>query len=152
MLQHNRRSLGAGTPETDVIAMMQPGQGLIQRRGQPRQRIPVSCGSSWNAGDPAPQPDSTQRGQRSGFALAQSDPAIPATFRPKVPRWLLVRAHPGRQRRRHGGHGEVSCPGASGPVSMPIRHAWICVMEEFSFADNSRPDRWMYCSVESVLR
>ena len=25
-------------------------------------------------------------------------------------------------------------------------------MEEFSFADKSRPDRWMYCSVESVLR
>ena len=25
-------------------------------------------------------------------------------------------------------------------------------MEEFSFADRSRPDRWMYCSVESVLR
>lgn len=35
---------------------------------------------------------------------------------------------------------------------MSTRHEWICSMPWLSFSARSRPDRWMYVIVESVLR
>lgn len=49
--------------------------------------------------------------------------------------------------QRRGGHGLPSCRAAA---SCCTRQAWIWAMPWFNFAANSRPDRWMYCSV--VLR
>src|SRR6476661_859571 len=64
-----------------------PGQGLIQRRGQPGKRMPASSRSSWDAHGPtAPQPHRTQRGQGRGLAVEQHNPAIPQTVPPWAPR------------------------------------------------------------------
>ena len=39
--QHDRRRLPTGAAEPDIVTVMQPGHGRIQRLGQPGQRTPV---------------------------------------------------------------------------------------------------------------
>jgi hypothetical protein len=127
VLQHDRRRVRAGTPETDVFPVMQSGQSLIQRSGQPGQRMPISCRSPWDThSPPALQPDRTQRGEGRGLVVEQRDPAIPATAPPRAPRRLTA-TPVNRPRRCDDIHAGASGP-APGPVSLPIRHAWICAM------------------------
>ena len=86
VLQHDRRGLPTGAAEPDVIPVMQPGHGRLQRLGQPGQRPPVQRVSPRDAHGPvAAQPLPPEREQRRGLAVEQRDPAIPAPVPPKAP-------------------------------------------------------------------
>ena len=61
------------------------------------------------------------------------------------------RRHRRRPRGRDGPQDGVHPDPAAGSVSMLMRQAWICAMPRLSLSDSSRPDRWMYRNVESVL-
>ena len=86
VLQHDRRGLPTGAAEPDVVTVMQPGHGRLQRLGQPGQRPPVQRVSPRDAHGPvAAQPLPPEREQRRGLAVEQRDPAIPAPVPPKAP-------------------------------------------------------------------
>jgi len=162
VLQDDRRRMPPGAAEPRVLAVMQGGPGSIQRLDQAGQHRPLGSGPSR---DPvravAAQSGRAERGDRGDLAIHQPRPAIPGhRLNPNDLRGDLT-VLTGRIRSRSRSHARSgvhrrpvagSLVSASSSVSISTRQAWICVIEEASFADNSRPDRWMYCSVVSVLR
>jgi hypothetical protein len=68
-----------------------------------------------------------------------------------APDHVPSRRHRRRPRGRDGPQDGVHLDPAAGSVSMLMRQAWICAMPRLSLSDSSRPDRWMYRNVESVL-
>jgi hypothetical protein len=75
--QDRARRVRARASVTDVLAVMQRGQGLIERFDQAGQRIPLWCCPLRDA-PVAPQTDRTQRGQHRCLTVEQRGAAVPA--------------------------------------------------------------------------
>jgi hypothetical protein len=77
VLQDRARRVRTRASVTDVLAVMQRGEGRVERFDQAGQRIPLWRRPSRDA-PVAPQPDWTQREQRRRLAVEQPGAAVPA--------------------------------------------------------------------------
>ena len=137
VVQHDRGGVAGEPPLKHSVGMpVQNRQRLVQRRGQPQNRLPA-----WVITIPIePQQVETEAVQRIGFVPGQ--PVAP-------PETVDVqRPCPGRccgrpdGRRTRSGHGRpVSC--SPRRVSISTRQAWIWSMPRASLSAKSRPDRWI---------
>ena len=134
-----------GAPVAHVLVVVQGCSGGIQRFDQARQGRPVLGGAPREApGAIAPQLGRAQRLERLGFLREQRRAAVELAGRqcqPPAGGVIIGGGDTGGSgaSRQQAGHAPVSALA----VSMRTRSACRSVIERFSLAARSRPDRWM---------
>jgi hypothetical protein len=147
--QHNRHRLRPGPAMMDFTVVGKGTKGLVKGINQAGQNPPLHGGSARNTAGPLTAKGPQIKGRQSGSLLIQKlRTAIAAVqngqLRPACPGDLPCGRRP-ELCRDHSGLLSV-------PVSISTRQACRCYIEAFSRADSSRPDRWMWRKVDSVLR
>ena len=122
---------------------VQPGVDRVQRPHQPGDDRPARRGRI--TGLEPPQGGQPEPADGGGFLGPHDDPQPRAGHRRRPP--ARFRRLALRHLRAHR-----LAPAPAVPASVSTRQAWMCCIPVASLSARSRPDRWMYCSVESVCR